>query len=127
MSQADKKILADVVRDMAVAQTTDHTVRHWADDVKWFDISAVNLHGLEAVRKEFDSQFSLLTELGADFVELDVHVSGDIGVVRSVQNFWAVPKSGQRIQIQTRQTDCFERRNGEWMVFHQHISLPQKE
>lgn len=124
--EADKLELERIVRDMAQAQSANAIMKHWAPDIAWFDISAENLHGYEAVHAEFDRQFGKLVECGADFAELDVHVSGDLGIVRSVQNFWAQIKGGSRIAIVTRQTDCFERRNGHWLEFHQHISLPQR-
>lgn len=123
-AEADKKELERIVREMADAQTADAIMKDWAGDIAWFDISAENLHGFAAVHAEFDRQFGRLAKCGADFVELDVHVSGDLGVVRSVQNFWADRKDGSRIEIVTRQTDCFERRDGKWLEFHQHISLP---
>jgi len=121
---ADKKELETIIREMADAQSADAIMRHWAPDIAWFDISAANLHGYDAVHAEFDRQFGKLVECSAEFVELDIHVSGDLGVVRSVQKFWAKPKEGPDHNIVTRQTDCFARRDGVWVEFHQHISLP---
>lgn len=123
---SDEKFLLQVVREMADAQTADEIMKHWAQDVAWFDITAVNVHGYDAVNAEFTRQFAALIKCGATFKELDAKVSGDLGVVRSVQNFWADTKAGERVEITTRQTDCFERRDGKWQLYHQHISLPQK-
>ncbi|RIX97004.1 DUF4440 domain-containing protein [Aureimonas flava] len=121
----DARHLEAVVREMAEAQTADQIMKHWASEVAWFDISAENLHGYDAVHAEFDRQFGKLVECGADFLELDCHVSGDVGFVRSVQRFWAQTKTGDRHDMTTRQTDCFLRRDGKWTLVHQHISLPQ--
>lgn len=122
--EADRQKLEAIVREMAEAQSADQIMRHWAPDIAWFDISAENVHGFDAVHAEFDRQFGKLVECGAEFVELDVHVSGDLGFVRSVQKFWADAKDGSRHDLTTRQTDCFERRDGTWLEIHQHISLP---
>lgn len=124
--EADKKELESIVREMAEAQSADEIMQHWASDIKWFDISAENVHGFDEVHAEFDRQFGKLVRCGADFVELDVYVSGDLGFVRSVQKFWADAKDGSRHDLLTRQTDCFERRDGRWLEIHQHISLPQR-
>lgn len=122
----DKQALETIVREMAEAQSADAIMKDWATDIAWFDITAENLHGYHAVHAEFDRQFGKLVECGAEFIELDVHVSGDIGFVRSVQKFWANAKDGSTHDLITRQTDCFERRDGRWFEVHQHISLPQR-
>jgi ketosteroid isomerase-like protein len=33
-------------------------------------------------------------------------------------------KSGDKKTLLVRETDCFERREGEWQLIHQHASVP---
>jgi ketosteroid isomerase-like protein len=33
-------------------------------------------------------------------------------------------KTGDAKRLVVRETDCFERRNGEWKLIHQHASVP---
>lgn len=121
----DQQILIDIVREMADAQTADQIMKHWAKDVVWLDITAHSLFGYDAVYAEFEEQFAKLRQCGATLEYVDCKVSGDLGVVTTLQKFWAILEAdGSRIEIHTRQTDMFERRNGTWELVQQHISLP---
>jgi ketosteroid isomerase-like protein len=35
-----------------------------------------------------------------------------------------VLKTGDAKRLMVRETDCFEKRNGEWKLIHQHASVP---
>ncbi len=120
----DKIIIENITRDMALAQSADEIMRCWDEDVEWFDITARHLKGYDVVHAEFDEQFSCLKSCGSEFLSLDSIVSGELGIVTSTQRFWAVSKADEsREEMVTRQTDCYKKKNGEWKLVHQHISL----
>lgn len=121
----DREFLMGITREMAMAQTADEIMVHWAQDVVWFDITARFLKGYDAVHAEFSEQFGKLESCDAKILEIGCWISGDLGIVYSMQDFHAVTKAdGPDHQLITRQTDCFERRDGTWQLVHQHISLP---
>ncbi len=123
--EEDRQTLTAIVEDMAKAQTADQIMRHWADDVVWFDLTAHALRGYAAVHAEFSEQFDRLASCEAKILQTDCWVNGDLGIVATVQDFHAVTKEpGPDHQLKTRQTDCFERRDGRWLLVHQHISMP---
>lgn len=125
MTLNDKHILIEIVKEMTDAQTAAQIMKHWADDVIWFDITARFLKGYDAVYAEFDEQFNKLEKCGATIDYLDCQIGGDLGIVTTTQKFWAIYKgTGQKVEMITRQTDCFSRRDGVWKLTHQHISLP---
>ena len=119
----DKEIIVGYTVDMAKAQGADEIMKHWADDVNWFDITARHLKGYDSVYKEFSAQFGKLKECGAEILEIDCKISGNLGIVTSKQDFWAISKSGHKDTMITRQTDCYEKIDNEWKLIHQHISL----
>ncbi len=120
----DKKIIEGITREMALAQSADEIMKHWDKDVEWFDITARHLIGYDNVHEEFDEQFGHLKCCGSEFISLNSIISGDLGIVTSTQNFWAISKADEsREEMVTRQTDCYQKKNGEWKLIHQHISL----
>ena len=122
---ADREELTEIVKQMAMAQNADQIMMHWAHDAVWFDITARFLKGFPTIHAEFKAQFDKLESCNAEIVEIGIWLSGDLGIVYTVQEFHAVTKAaGPDHHLTTRQTDCFERRSGEWKLVHQHISLP---
>jgi ketosteroid isomerase-like protein len=59
-----------------------------------------------------------------DILEMDVIVNGNMGVVCTIQRVSVVLKTGDPKRLVVRETDCFQKRNGEWKLIHQHASVP---
>jgi hypothetical protein len=51
-----------------------------------------------------------------DILEMDLVVNGDMGLVCTIQRVSVVLKTGDAKRLLVRETDCFERRNGEWKL-----------
>lgn len=122
--QRDKEILAGIVKEMAKSMTGAQSTKHWADDALWFDIPAFASRGIQPALKMFDRVFSGFTSCNIDILEEDVTINGDMGIVCTIQRVNIVLKSGDTKRALVRQTDCFERRGGEWQLIHEHASFP---
>jgi ketosteroid isomerase-like protein len=122
--QLDREILASIVKEMAASMTGAQSTKHWAEDALWFDIPAFASRGIQPALKMFDRVFSGFKSCDIDILEKDVTINGDMGIVCTVQRINIVLKSGDTKQALVRQTDCFERRCGEWQLIHQHASCP---
>jgi ketosteroid isomerase-like protein len=59
-----------------------------------------------------------------DILEGDLTINGDMGIVCTIQRVHIVLKNGDTKRALVRQTDCFERRGGEWKLIHEHASFP---
>lgn len=59
-----------------------------------------------------------------DILDTEVIVNGNMGLVCTIQKVSVVLKTGDEKRLVVRETDCFERRNGEWKLIHQHASVP---
>ena len=74
--------------------------------------------------KFFDRVFGSFQSCKVDILETDVVVNGDMGIVCRIQRVSVVPKTGDAKRLLVRETDCFERRSGEWKLIHQHAYVP---
>ena len=72
----------------------------------------------------FDKAFSNFESYESDFLETSVVVSGDMGIVCTIQRLTIALKNGNTQTLLVRETDCFERRDDRWQLIHQHASVP---
>ena len=124
MADHDTEVITAIVREMAESMTGAQSTRHWAADALWFDIPAFASKGVQPARKMFDSVFSTFKSCHVDILDMNVMLNGDMGIVCTVQQTSIELGSGESRSVTSRQTDCFEKRNGEWQLIHQHASVP---
>ncbi|MBI1218622.1 MAG: DUF4440 domain-containing protein [Rhodobacteraceae bacterium] len=122
--QRDKEILLAIVKEMAGSMTGAQSTKHWAEDALWFDIPAFASKGVQPALKMFDRVFSGFKSCDIDILEEEVTTNGDMGIVCTIQKVNIVLKNGDTKRALVRQTDCFQRRGGEWKLFHEHASFP---
>ena len=123
-AEKDKETIISIVQEMAESMTGAQSTRHWAADALWFDIPAFASKGIQPALNMFDRVFSSFKSCKVDILEMDVMLSGNMGIVCTVQKVTIVLKSGATRLVVARQTDCFEKRDDEWQLIHQHASVP---
>ena len=123
-AEKDKEIIISIVKEMAESMTGVQSTRHWAEDALWFDIQPFASRGVQPALKFFDRVFGSLQSCKVDILDMDVVVNGDMGLICTIQRLNVVLKAGDAKQLVVRETDCFEKRNGEWKLIHQHASVP---
>jgi ketosteroid isomerase-like protein len=123
-SEQDKEVITSIVQEMAESMTGAQSTQHWAPDVLWFDIPPFASKGVQPALKMFDSVFSNFESCEVDLIEMDATLNGDMGIVCTVQSTNIVLKGGATKHVISRQTDCFEKRDGAWQLIHQHASVP---
>lgn len=123
-TRADKEALVAIVKEMSESMTGAQSTRHWAEDALWFDIPAFASRGLQPALKMFDKVFGTFNSCKVDILEIDTVVNGNMGMVCTVQRVHVVLKNGETKHLLVRETDCFERRSNEWLLIHQHASVP---
>ena len=124
MVDQDREAIISIVNEMAESMTGEQSTRHWAPDVLWFDIPPFASRGVQPAKQMFDTVFGGFESINVEILEMDVTLSGNMGVVCTVQRSNIVTKSGDKKQVLARQTDCFEKRDDGWQLFHQHASVP---
>jgi ketosteroid isomerase-like protein len=120
----DKEALIAIVREMSESMTGTQSTKHWAEDALWFDIPAFASRGVQPALKFFDKVFGSLQSCKVDFLDVDAVVNGNMGVVCTVQRVNVVLKNGAAKLLVVRETDCFEKRDDQWRLIHQHASVP---
>jgi ketosteroid isomerase-like protein len=123
-TEKDKETLVSIVKEMTESMTGAQSTRHWADDALWFDIPPFASRGVQPALRFFDRVFGSFQSCKVDILETDVVVNGNMGLVCTIQRVNVVLKTGDAKRLVVRETDCFERRNGEWKLIHQHASVP---
>ena len=56
--------------------------------------------------------------------ELDITVGGDVAYSHSIQAGTFTDKSGKKIAMTVRVTDGYKKVNGQWLISHEHVSVP---
>jgi ketosteroid isomerase-like protein len=120
----DKEILFSIVKEMSESMSGAQSTRHWAEEVLWFDIPAFASKGVQPAVKMFDKVFGSFRSCKVDILEVETVVNGNMGIVCTVQKVSVVMKNGDAKLLMARETDCFEKREGEWKLIHQHASVP---
>lgn len=123
-------LLRNRIQEMAQAirdKDLDRLMTFYDLDVEVFDVrSSLNLLGAGAYRNNLESWFdSFDGPIAYEIHSLHV-VAGDraafchyLGLVTGAR------PAGRSSGYWVRGTTCFERRDGEWLVTHEHISLPR--
>ena len=121
----DKEILLAILGEISKSMTGAQSTKHWTDKTIWFDIPPFASKGIKSACKVFDEAFGQLKSINVEFLETETFLNGDMGVVCSVQRWNMVTKDGTvNPPVLVRQTNCFEKQNGEWKVIHEHSSIP---
>ena len=120
----DKARLVSIVKEMTESTSGAQSTRHWADDALWFDIPPFASRGIQPALQFFDKVFSSFQSCEIDILETDVVVNGNMGLVCTIQRVDVVLKTGDVKSLMVRETDCFERRDDDWKLIHQHASVP---
>jgi ketosteroid isomerase-like protein len=91
-----------------------------------FDVSPPRQYsGAEAYRKDWQDTLALFPgPVEASISDLDVSVGGDIAWSRSIQHVAGAMKNGKKMDLTVRVTDGYKRVNGQWLIAHEHVSVP---
>jgi ketosteroid isomerase-like protein len=113
--------LAQAIRDKDI----ERLMTFYARDVVVFDVRPpLETQGLDAYRQNFERWFGAYEgPLGFDFKELRV-VPGEYTAFCHYLAMVVGAQPGHVSGYWVRGTTCFERRDGEWLVTHEHISMP---
>jgi ketosteroid isomerase-like protein len=122
--EKDTEALVSFVKEMTESMTGTQSTKRWAKDALWFDIPAFASRGVAPASRFFDEVFAGLQSCKVDILETDTVMNGNIGIVCTVQRAHVVFKNGTAKTMFIRETDCFEKRDDEWQLIHQHASVP---
>ena len=82
--------------------------------------------GAQAYRKDWEEVMAMFPgPIEAEISDLDITVGGgDLAYSHSIQRSAGTMKNGKKIDLTVRVTDGYKRVNGQWLIAHEHVSVP---
>ncbi|MEG0482927.1 MAG: nuclear transport factor 2 family protein [Acinetobacter sp.] len=110
--------------DAVIGQQVDHLLGHCADDISMFDVST-QLDGINAYKQEWE-KFSPYFNANVQIVRRDIKIyaSDELAVLHCHSKIENNLLKDQVKMPWCRTTLCLKKQQGQWLVVHQHISMP---
>lgn len=108
------------------AKDLDGLMSHYAQDILVFDLAPpLQCKGAVAYRKNWADWFpSFQGPVGDEIRDLSITTGGEVAFCRSLNRITGTRTSGERTDVWVRATVDFRKIGGEWMVTHEHFSVP---
>jgi ketosteroid isomerase-like protein len=82
-------------------------------------------NGIEAYRKTWNLFFSWSDDpVVFDIKDIDITAGTDVAFVAALMRCAGTEKNGERIELEFRLTIGLRKIGGQWMVLHEHHSIP---
>ncbi|MEC3915625.1 YybH family protein [Nocardia sp. CDC160] len=104
----------------------DALMRHYPPDIVYYDVvPPLRFTGTAEVRANFLRWFDGYEgPISLDTHELTVVTEGDTAFANMLHLDSGTRKGGLQSAIWVRETTCLRRTNGQWLITHEHISVP---
>ena len=114
--------IGEAIRD----KNLDRLMACYASDVVAFDVRPpLNTYGADEYRKNFERWFaSFEGPLGFELKDLRIAPGEGAAFCHYLGLVTGARPDGRKSGYWVRGTTCFERRDGQWLVTHEHISMP---
>jgi len=114
--------LAQAIRDKDI----DALMTHYAPDVVAYDVMPpVDVQGAADYRKNFERWFaSMQGPIDYEMNGLRISMSESHAFCHCVSHVRGKRKDGEKVDYWVRVTTCFQKANGQWLVGHEHVSMP---
>lgn len=99
-----------------------------ADDIVSYEqVPPMEYVGVDAVRAVCASGLKTASHgVDLDTPDLTVHVGGDLAVTWGIDRVRVRQEDGSLEELRNRGTRVFARRGGQWLMVHQHLSVPHE-
>lgn len=116
--------MAQAIRE----KDADALMTHYAPDVVVYDVMPpLHVQGAAEYRKNFERWFgSMLGPIEYEMNDLRVSLSDSHAFCHFVGHVRGARKNGEKADYQVRVTTCFQKANGQWLVGHEHVSMPAR-
>ena len=116
--------LAQAIRDKDV----DAVMRHYAPDIVVFDVMPpLAVEGAADYRKNFERWFaSMQGPIDYEIDDLRISMSESHAFCHCLGHVKGTRVGGEKVDYRVRVTTCFQKANGQWLVGHEHVSMPAR-
>jgi ketosteroid isomerase-like protein len=125
-TQSQVGVLFDSRSEAIWAKDIERLMSLYSPDIVYFDlVPPLRYVGADALRERFLEWFdSFESPIGQEISDLQVTESGDAAIAHMLIRAGGTRKNGQDVSFWVRVTDGCRRSNGEWLITHEHVSLP---
>lgn len=132
MPTDDEEILRQMIADWSAAarrRDYDGVLAHHAPDILMFDVPPpFQSEGLEAYRRTWDLFFGSMADPPRfDFSNVRVTVGENLAFATAHGRCLYKQEAGSVTDLPFRLTMCFQKRGGEWLIVHEHHSVPSED
>jgi uncharacterized protein (TIGR02246 family) len=127
--QSEVRAVLDTRVEACRAKDIERLMSLYSPDIVYFDVvPPLQFAGVDAVRRNFVRWFAEYEgPLDLETRDLSIAVSGDVAFARMLH--WDkgnahLSKQGLKPEMWIRATVCCQRKDREWLITHEHISLP---
>jgi uncharacterized protein (TIGR02246 family) len=108
------------------AKDVNALMAHYAPDIVTFDVRPpLQIQGADAYRKNFETWFaSVQGPIDYEIRDRRITMGDDVAFAHYLVHVTSTRTTGEKADYSVRVTSGFEKRNGRWMVTHEHVSLP---
>lgn len=126
---ADEAAIRELVESWARAvrdKNLDGILAHHSTDMLMFDVPPpLQSKGIEAYRKTWDLFFSWSDDpVIFDVEDMNITAGAEVAFVAALMRCAGIEKNGERIDLEFRLTIGLRKIGGQWMVVHEHHSIP---
>ena len=127
--RTDEATIRELVENWAsavCARDLHGILANHSPDILMFDVPPpLASKGLEAYTKTWDLFFSWSDDpVIFDIKSMDITASSDVAFVAALMRCAGTEKSGERIELEFRLTIGLRKIGQQWMVLHEHHSIP---
>ena len=101
---------------------------HYAPDTLIFDLMPLQTTGADAYRKNFEAWFgSVKGPIEFEIRDLRITTREDVAICHYVSRVRSTRTTGEKTDYSVRVSAGLQRLNGQWLLTHEHISVPFKD
>ncbi len=108
------------------AKDLDALMAHYASDTITFDLMPPQqVNGADRYRKNFERWFaSMPGPISYEIQDLRITMSDDVAFCHGLTHITGTRAHGEKADYWVRVTVGFQKRDGQWMMIHDHVSMP---
>ncbi|MEO8017448.1 MAG: nuclear transport factor 2 family protein [Pseudomonadota bacterium] len=104
----------------------DALMTHYAPDIVVYDLRPpLAVQSADTYRKNFERWFaSMQGPIQYDISDLRISMSDSHAFCHCLGHVQGTMSGGEKTDYWVRVTTCFQKANGQWLVGHEHVSMP---
>jgi uncharacterized protein (TIGR02246 family) len=126
IDEADIRRRMDKWTEAIRTMDLDGVTSSYAPDIASFDLGPPLRHaGAEAKKKNWVGVFAMFQRpLDYEIRDLTIRVGDDVAFGHSLNRISGTSTDGKRNDVWVRFTACFRKIDGNWLIVHDHVSVP---